>query len=137
MSAPSVHQITAPVEPVATVGNDLETDVGRCPHAGTVTAVTYTPATAITGAATNNRTFVLVNKGLAGTGTTVVASLNMASGVNAAADDEKAITLTATAADKVVAEGDILAFQSTHIGTGIADPGGLVRVEVTRGDVSA
>lgn len=130
--APHLTKLETQAAPVATVGNDLTTIVGEAREAGTVTSVSYIPVTAVTGAATNNRTYALVNKGQAGAGTTVVASLNMASGVNAAAGDEKAITLSVTAADLVVAAGDILAFTSTHIGTGIADPGGLVQVEIAR-----
>jgi hypothetical protein len=43
--------------------------------------------------------------------------------------DETAIPLSGTPANLVVAAGDELQWQSTHVGTGIADPGG--RVEVT------
>jgi hypothetical protein len=72
-----------------------------------------------------------VNKGQSGSGSTVVATLAMTSGVNAVAFDELAATLSSTAADKVVAAGDILAWVSTAVGgTGLADPGGLVQIEI-------
>jgi hypothetical protein len=32
----------------------------------------------------------------------------------------------------VVAAGDVLEWQSTHVGTGITDPGGLVKVTIDR-----
>lgn len=109
----------------------------RAPHAGTVTAVTYTPDATITGAATNNRAVSLINKGQDGNGTTVVASLTFDNGVNADDYDEKTITLSAVAGATDVAAGDILAWSTASAGTGIADPGGIVKVEFTRGDVSA
>lgn len=107
------------------------TQVVRCPIAGSVSRVTYTPEAAITGATTNNRTLNVVNKGQDGTGTTVVATLAFISGVNAAAFDETDLTL-GVAANLVVAEGDVLALQSTHGGTGIVDPGGLFAVSINR-----
>jgi hypothetical protein len=54
--------------------------------------------------------------------------------VNAAADDEKAITLSGTAANLVLAQGDTVIWNSTHVGTGITDPGGLVAVTLSRSD---
>lgn len=131
-SAPLVRTIEEGVPAVSTVGNDDDTVIAQAPFAGTVTAVNYVPEAAITGAATNNRTISLVNKGQAGSGTTVVASLNFGNGTNATANNEVALTLSATAADLVIAEGDTLQWRSTHIGTGIADPGGLARVTVSR-----
>lgn len=112
-------------------GADNEADIGEVETTGRVSGVSYTPAADITGANVETRTFSLVNKGTSGDGTTIVATLAMANAVNASNDDEKALTLSATPANLVVAPGQILAFQSTHAGaTGLADPGGLVQVEV-------
>lgn len=113
-------------------GADATEDVAVADWAGTVTSVTYTPDATITGANTNSRTITVVNKAQDGTGTTTVATLALTSGVNIAGSDEGTITLSGTAANLVVAAGDVLAFVSTHVGTGIADPGGLVRVQLTR-----
>jgi hypothetical protein len=132
MSAPFIRPIEADVPAVSTAGNSDDSVLTQAPFAGTVTAVEYIPEAAITGAATNNRTVSLVNKGQAGSGTTVIATLNFASGVNATANDQKTIPLSATAADLVIAEGDVLQWRSVAVGTGIADPGGLVRVTVSR-----
>lgn len=131
-TAPYVRVIEADVPAVSTAGNDDDTVIAQAPFACTVTAVQYVPEAAITGADTNSRTVSLVNKGAAGSGTTSVASLALTSGVNAAANDEKAITLSATAANLVLAAGDTLQWRSIHIGTGITDPGGLVRVTLSR-----
>lgn len=118
----------------ATAANaDLEVVVCTAPWAGTVTAVNYIGDTALSGAATESRTLQLINKGLAGLGTAVAASLALVSGVNLVAFDAKAITLSATAADLVLVAGDVLSFKSLHIGTtGLADPGGTAEVTITR-----
>jgi hypothetical protein len=118
--------------PVATVGNSESDEIVVAEYNGTVTSVTYSPDGTITGAATNNRTVQLVNKGQSGAGSTVVASLNFAGGTNAPAGDEKTIPLSGTAANLVVASGDVLEWQSNAVGTGIADPGGLVKVAIDR-----
>lgn len=131
-AAPNVQTIERNVPAVA-AGSDAETDLAKVPFAGTVTKVEYIPTTVLTGANTESRTIVLVNKGQSGAGTTVVATKAFVSTVNAPADDNTAITLSATAADLVVADGDVLVWQSTHVGaTGLADPGGLAHVEISR-----
>lgn len=98
---------------------------------GVVTSVSYLPAADVTGAATNNRTISLVNKGTDGDGTTVVATKALTNGNNLNASDANALTLGVTA-NLAVSAGDVLAFASVHVGTGIADPGGLVAVEISR-----
>jgi hypothetical protein len=132
-TAPLSKVVEANVGGQATAGSVYDQTVGEAPFAGTVTAVTYTPEAAITGAATNFRTFRVVNKGQAGSGTTVVASLAFSSGaVTAAAFDEKSITLSGTPGNLVVAEGDMLVWDETVAGTGLASPGGLVRITIER-----
>lgn len=128
MTAPFGKSAQMVVGPVATAGNDLNTNVHVVQSDAVVSAVTYATVTAITGANTNTRSVSLVNKGAAGAGTTVIATLQFNSGVNTTASDEKTITLSSTAADLDVVAGDVLQWQSTHVGTGIADPGGLVNI---------
>lgn len=130
MTAPFGKVVQTPVAPEATAGNSRNTNVYRVDSDGTVSAVTYATVTAITGANTNTRSVSLVNKGQAGAGTAVVATLQFNSGVNTVASDEKTITLSSTPADLLVVAGDILQWQSTAISTGIADPGGLVCVTI-------
>jgi hypothetical protein len=120
------------VPAVSTAGNTDDTVLGQAPFDATVTAVQYVPEAAITGAATNHRRFDLVNKGQAGSGSTVVATLAMDNGVNATANDERTISLSGTAANLIVAAGDTLQWRSVAVGTGIADPGGVVRVTLAR-----
>jgi hypothetical protein len=114
-------------------GSDGVISVAEAPFDGTISGVSYIPDVAVTGADTNTRTLSFVNKGQAGSGTVTPATLALVSGVNLGAFVEKDFILSSTASDLVVAQGDIIAFKSQHGGTGIADPGGLVQVEITRG----
>lgn len=127
---PDVDVVSASVPPISTIGNDGTHTLGEVRRDGTVTSATLIPDTAITGAATHHRRVRVINKGADGTGTTIVAELIFINGVNAGVTDEKALTLSGTAANLEVAAGEVLAYESTHIGNGIADPGGVVQVEI-------
>lgn len=119
------NSTTFTVGPVASAAANADAS-GRyikAPFAGRVTAASVITAAGITGANTDSRTIQLFNRGQAGSGTTLVASKAFTSGVNTTADDETALTLSATAADLVVAEGDVLELVSLHVGsTGLAGP---------------
>jgi hypothetical protein len=129
--APLTSKLSADADTVAK-GADASISVGPAPFAGTVTSVTYTPPTTLTGANTNSRTLSVVNKGQSGAGTNVVAEKAFVTGVNAPAFDETALTLSGTAAKLEVAAGDVLAFVSTHVGEGLVDPGGEITIKVAR-----
>jgi len=105
--------------------------IARAPFAGVVSSVKYVPIVAVTGADTNTRTLAVTNKGLGGAGSTAVASLALVSGANLVAFDENALTNNATAANLVVAEGDILSYTSTYAASGLADPGGTLFITIT------
>lgn len=122
------HEVVAAVAQATSTG----VPVAVVAAAGTVDGVTYTPTATITGAATNTRKVSLINKGQSGAGSTVVATLQFNSGTNATGYDETAITLSGTAANLNVAAGDVLAWQSDSVGTGLADPGGLVAITFGR-----
>lgn len=130
-TAPHRTPLGAQTAPLAAAA-DGSAILGRAPCAGSVEAPTYYPKADITGAATDNRRLRLVNKGQAGNGTTVIAELTFIAGVDAGAFAPTPLTLSATAADLVVEPGDVLVFESTHVGTGLADPGGLIRAVVAR-----
>lgn len=129
--APYVSRLTADVPAVAQAST-ASVAILEAPFAGTVTAVSFTPVANITGDSTNTRTYTLVNKGADGNGTTVIATLAMTTGVNATDFNEDALTLSAVEGATTVAEGDVLAWVSTHGASGLADPGGLVQIEITR-----
>lgn len=128
--APFQVSLTTDVEALGAAVNGSE--AVRAPVAGKVTKVSYVPAAAVTGAATNNRTVSVVNRGQDGTGNTVVATLSFGNGVNAAAYDEKDVPLSGVAGATTVAEGDVLEVRSAAVGTGIADPGGTAIVTIAR-----
>lgn len=142
---PFTQRIEVTVPAVGTAGNDQEIPAGVVQLAagraagaagsgatGVVTAVRYVPNANYTGAATNYRSFQVRNKGAAGAGTTVVAQLDGVNGTNLTAFDEAAITLSGTAANLVVNDGDVLSSYSLHVGTGLADPGGKLIIEFGR-----
>lgn len=104
--------------------------IGEAPAAGAVLEVTFTPDTVLTGADTNSMTGEIINAGQAGAGTTQVAAKAFTNGVNAAAKDETDITLHATAANRDVVAGDVLCWRRTKVGTGLAQPGGLVQIKI-------
>lgn len=114
--------VSGPVA-AAAAGADASGRYVTAPFDGTVTGARVIAAVAITGANTDSRTIQLFNRGQAGSATTLVASKAFTSGVNASADAATALTLTATAADLIVAAGDVLEFVSLHVGgTGLAGP---------------
>ena len=115
-----------------TIAADDTFTLDAMPFAGKVTACSYIPDAASTGDNTNYRTYSLINKGAAGAGTAVMATLALTTGVNLVAFDEKTIPLTATAADLVFASGDVLAWLSDATASGLVDPGGTVKVTVQR-----
>lgn len=130
--APLRMILNAGAPAVSTPANDLTTAAAISPVDGVVSAVELVPSATITGAATNHRAVRLVNKGAAGAGTAVVAELTFDAGASAPALRAKTVTLSTTPADLAVAAGDVLAWESDSIGTGIADPGGLLRITVDR-----
>jgi hypothetical protein len=110
-----------------TAGTAQDQVIGEASHAATVTEATLIPEAAVAANATNYRTFRVLNRGQAGAGTTVVASL--ATDTNSlVAFDEKALTLSGTAANLVVAEGDVLVADETTAGTGVAHSGYTIEV---------
>lgn len=116
----------------AAAAADATTDWVLAPArvAGAVISVTFIPDSVLTGADTNSMTGEVINKGAAGAGTTQVAAKAFTNGVNAPAFDETDITLHATATNRDVVAGDVLAWRRTKVGTGLAQPAGLVRVKI-------
>lgn len=121
------HLIQQDVAGQATAGTPDEFVIGRVPFRAVVTAVTFTPKSAITGANTNNFSLSCRNRGAAGSGTTLVtAAKTFVSGTNAAAFVADALTVTPANAN--VNAGDVLTLERLVNGTGLALPGGVVTV---------
>lgn len=108
-------------------GGDKVTIVGRARFAGIINSVEYIPNWTMTGAATNNRTFTLFNRGSAGIGTVTVAQLLMTAG--ASMTKFSAVSLSITTSAAAISVGDILEWESLHVGAGLGDPGGQVIVQ--------
>lgn len=106
--------------------------VGEAPYDATVTSVTFTPDAAITGATATKRTITLENRGANGSGSTVIATLDLVTGVNPAKHDETAFTLSGTAANLLLTAGDVLALKEAVTSTGTANPGGRLQVTFAR-----
>jgi hypothetical protein len=132
MQAPLVFTLAADLPPQATAATDESTVAFAAPFDATVTGVRFTPEAAMTGAASNNRFLRLRNRGQAGAVGVTIAERELVAGQNPAAYDEYPITLSGTAANLNVAQGDILEWFSDAQGTGIADPGGRLAVDFTR-----
>jgi hypothetical protein len=127
------HMTSAAVPPVAILA-DATTPVAIAPFAGTVAGVAYVPSDDIVGADNpDSRMFSLYNRGQVGTGNTIVAILSMVNGEDAVANDAKTVLLSIGPGDTTVAAGDVLDWESFHIGAnGMVDPGGLVRITFNR-----
>lgn len=132
--APLVERIEASVPAQGTAGNAQDQVIGEAPFAGTVVGVSIVPEAALTANATNYRTFRVVNKGQSGGGSTLVASFatDTVTTDDLVAFDEKAIPLSGTPANLVVAAGDILVADETVAASGVAHSGYRVIVEISR-----
>ena len=106
---------------------DKPTMVGRVRYPGTVNSVEFIPNWSLTGANTNSRTFTLFNRRTTGTGTTTVAQVLMTAG--SAMTKFVPFSVSITSAGAGVAPGDILEWESLHVGSGLPDPGGRIVVQ--------
>lgn len=127
MPSPFTIEIDAEIVPQATAGTGQSTTIGEAPFAGVVSAASIILTAAVAFNATNYRIFTLFNRGQAGAGTIVVATLDT-SAVAFVADDERAMTLSGTPANLVLVKGDVLELVETVAGTGVAHGGGKVMV---------
>ena len=118
----SVH-LREPVHAAATATE--ERTVFVAPMAGRIRAVTVTSDIAVTGDNTNTTNMNIINKGAAGVGTTEIGNLDLTTGVNMVAFDEKNIPITATA----LAEGDTVTLQFEKVGTGVAIGPSMVTID--------
>lgn len=126
---PGDQPITAYFPGHLTAATAKESALGRAPFAAVVTAVEFIPAAAIVGAVTNNFTINVRNRGAAGVGANVIATLNFTNGVNGTAQMPVTITL-GSGASIVLAEGDVLTCEKAIVGTGLACPDGEIVVHL-------
>lgn len=115
------HKVTTKLPTdLATAATVDEIVAFRAPFNATVTAVRYLPAAALTGVTATEVTLAVKNRALDGLGTTEIASLSFITTVDAVAFDEKTITLSGTAANLDVLEGEVITIEKTVTSTGLA-----------------
>lgn len=147
MTVPLTRQFTFDVTSLA-ASADYSAPMLRAPWGAQVTLVEYIPdqtQTDDTGVANTGRTYSLYNRGQSpGTGTTVIARAIMTSasasivgfGTSTSAGLTQNIASTlplTTTALLTVASGDLLVWESSHVGsTGLRDVGGRVVVTLSR-----
>lgn len=130
MTSPLVRYVDADTNGCHATTDQL-TIIDRVPFAATVTGATYIPsATVAAPASGTGRTYTVFNR-TTGAGTVSVAARSVTS--NVAMTDNVPFDLTlATAANLVVASGDVLEFSSVALTSNATDPGGKVIVTLSR-----
>lgn len=125
-----IYEETILAKPAADATRDDTVCVIR--RAGTVTAVEIIGDAVITGVDTNTARHDLINKGLTGGDTRVVATKTYPNGVTTVAYDATPLTVTTTPANVAVVAGDVLALSTVKVATNVAvtTPRLLVRVTV-------
>lgn len=101
----------------------------RCDRPVKVVGARWVPGAAMTANDTNYVTLTLFNRGLLGVATTSIAARPWTvAGGNSVAALAETLTLSATEANLLAVEGDVITAQWTHTGTGLAIPAGLVEL---------
>lgn len=117
----------------AAAGTDYTYGSIKVPFRVRVLDVTICPGAALTAADATANTLTLAKADGAGGAATTVASIttNLASG-NWVADTFKALTLSATFANTLVADGQILTLKKTHAGAGTVTPASTCTIRVRK-----
>lgn len=121
-------RIQVPVA-MAAAGTDDETVGVVVPFNCTVTAVRWVPAAAVTANGTNYTTVGLRNRKADASGAALPATRSYAA-TNSVAFVPESMTLSATAADLLLAAGDVLTLQRLHTASGVVVPAGSIDVSV-------
>lgn len=124
LQGPNISR-TVPIAAAATAATAESVGVS-VPHRAVLDSAYFIPASAMSGAASNNRKLDVVNKGAAGAGTAVAATITYTASVDAVAQAQNALTVSATAANVNFAEGDVAAVSVGVNGTGLPCPAGTV-----------
>ena len=129
--APLTYTLRRAVIPDAAAGTDYTTAVGTMPFAGSVSAVRFIPDASVSGATATATTLTVTNK----TQTLNPAALAFITGTDLTVGVPKVITLSGVAANLVVAASDVLQLVKTHAGAGTALLGGVLEIDIVRGDI--
>lgn len=131
-AAPLTEDYEISLAAEGTAGTGQEAQICVAPWAGTLAAAYYVPEANVTGVASNNKAINVRNRGAAGSGNTIMATLTFGVGTNGVAFDESTVALSGTAANLNFNQGDVLTASSTVNGTGMTLPEGKVRVTLSR-----
>lgn len=110
----------------ATLGTDDNWPLWYAPNKVKVTGVTFVPSAAITANGTHYSVYTLTRYTAGASGTTVATRSWIAT--DSVAETPEAFTLSATAANLVLAAGDTLSMVKTHGGNGLVIPDGALIV---------
>lgn len=126
----STHTTRATILAQGTAGTPDTWTVFKAPANITVVAVTWIPNAAVTGANTNNFSLQIQNRGSAGVATTAITAVKTyALATDSVAHDSEPLTLSTTAANLDVADGDVVAVVRAVNGSGLASPDGLLEID--------
>lgn len=120
---PGIHQAAVRHIAVGTTDATRKDVIFRAPFACLITGVSWIPDVAVTGADTNSRNLNINDEGLAGIGDAEIANIDFASGQDAVALDELAVTMSS--ANHALQDGDVLTAEWEKVGTGLAAPAGM------------
>ena len=117
----------------AAAGTDYTYASFKAPFRFKVIDATICPGAALTAADATANTLTLAKADGAGGAATTIASIvtNLASG-NWVADTFKAMTLSATAANLLVADGQIVTLKKTHAGAGTVTPASTLTLRIRK-----
>ena len=126
-----VRQVECWVPSQATLGTDDNWPLWQAPFKVQIYSVTFIPADAITANATHYSVYTLTRYTAGATGTSVATRSWAAT--NSVAETPEAMTLSATAANLLLAADDTLSMVKTHGGNGLVIPEGrlVVRYKAT------
>jgi hypothetical protein len=118
----------------STILQTQEQVLGTAAEDSVIFSAQYQPEAAINGAASPaSRTLTIVNRGQAGAGTNVLATLALVAGVTGAKDQAIPFVVSVDPVTSLISKGDDIVCVSTPVGgTGMVDPGGEVTVVSTR-----
>lgn len=125
--------INLPIILDAAAGTDYTYASFKAPFAFEVVDSVVCPGGALTAADATANTYTLAKADGAGGSATTIATLvtNLAGG-NWVADTFKTMTLSTTAANRLVARGQIVTLKKTHLSTGTVTPASSCTVKIRR-----
>lgn len=124
---PSNHRLLIPVMAGATTDDEFPLFVADSNLL--VTGVRWVPNAAVTANGTNYTTLNIYDRGATDAGTALIASRSYAA-TNSAAQTPETLTLSATAANLLIASGDVITVNRVHTASGLIVAAGLVEVQV-------